>query len=315
MIVPGQLAVAGEDEPSRQPASEENAATAQAAETSPPESESSIRDEASAERPKVPGVLRINARRRKAEQQDDGSTQVRVVQEAQDWNASETAIILCDMWADHYCELSAQRVDAMAPRMNRVVSQARELGVLIIHAPSGGVHYYEDTPFRLRMKLAPTVKPPVSIQGWCYLNPQKEAPLPIKDDVRPCDDPVTRKKPDSDRHQHPSIKITGFDGVSADGQEIYNVLHQEGIKNVVIMGVHANMCILGRPFGIRQMKYLGMNVTLARDLTDAMYDPREPPYVSHKRGTELVIEHIETYWCPSLLGRDLTHVLSGSDGP
>ena len=90
---------------------------------------------------------------------------------------------------------------------------------------------------------------------------------------------------------------------------------QEGIKNVVLMGVHTNMCVLGRPFGIRQMVRLGINVVLARDLTDAMYDPREYPYVSHARGTELVIEHIEKYWCPSILGDDLTNVIPGSDDP
>jgi hypothetical protein len=46
-----------------------------------------------------------------------------------------------------------------------------------------------------------------------------------------------------------------------------------------------------------------------------MYDPREPPYVSHARGTELVIEHIEKYWCPSISSDDLTRVIAGSAGP
>ena len=47
-----------------------------------------------------------------------------------------------------------------------------------------------------------------------------------------------------------------------------------------------------------------------------MYDPRQPPYVSHTRGTELVIEHIEKYVCPSIEGQDLTTVLPGSaDAP
>ena len=66
------------------------------------------------------------------------------------------------------------------------------------------------------------------------------------------------------------------------------------------------MCVLGRPFGIRQQVRLGKNVVLARDLTDAMYDPRDRPFVSHERGTELVIEHVERYWCPSILSEDLT---------
>ena len=59
------------------------------------------------------------------------------------------------------------------------------------------------------------------------------------------------------------------------------------------MGVHTNICILNRSFGIRQFTRLGFQVVLVRDLTDAMYDPRQRPFVSHTRGTELVIEHIE----------------------
>jgi hypothetical protein len=44
-----------------------------------------------------------------------------------------------------------------------------------------------------------------------------------------------------------------------------------------------------------------------------MYDPRTRPFVSHTRGTELVIEHIETNWCPSIVSEDLTRVIPGSD--
>ena len=63
------------------------------------------------------------------------------------------------------------------------------------------------------------------------------------------------------------------------------------------------------------MTRLGFEMVLARDLTDAMYDPRTRPFVSHARGTELVIEHIETMWCPSIPGDDLTRVVPGSADP
>ena len=111
------------------------------------------------------------------------------------------------------------------------------------------------------------------------------------------------------------VRIGSYDGISDNGEEVFNFCEQEGIKNIAIMGVHTNMCVLGRSFGIRQMVRLGKNVVLARDLTDAMYDPRQPPHVSHARGTELVIEHVEKYWCPSVLGADLTRVVPGSAGP
>ena len=35
------------------------------------------------------------------------------------------------------------------------------------------------------------------------------------------------------------------------------------------------------------MTRLGFEVVVARNLTDAMYDPRKRPFVSHARGTEL----------------------------
>ena len=267
--------------------------------------------------PAVPGTFEIKWRRR--EKQGDS---FKLIEETTHWKASETAIIICDMWADHPCKLAAMRVDRMAPRMNRVISLARDHGAVIIHAPSSGVKYYEDTPYRQRMKEAAYTKPPVPIQGWCYLNPKFESPLPVVDNVKRgtsnvtgCDDPDPKPHPDSDRHQHPAIKMIGYDGVSHNGQEIFNFLEQEQRKNIVLMGVHTNMCVLGRPFGIRQQKYLGKNVVLCRDLTDGLYDPRDKPHVSHVRGVELIIEHIEKHWCPSILGESLTRVADGSSGP
>jgi len=49
------------------------------------------------------------------------------VTEEVEWNASETAVIICDMWSDHPCKMAAQRVADMAPRMNTVISAARDL--------------------------------------------------------------------------------------------------------------------------------------------------------------------------------------------
>lgn len=264
-------------------------------------------------RPKVPGTLRLTLRERPQEPADSGK--FKEVERQADWKVSETAIIICDMWDDHYCKLAAQRVGVMVPKMNAVISAAREHGVMIIHAPSGTLDVYESTPQRQRMRLAKSAKPPVPLEGWCHLDPKKEPPLPVDTSKSPCDDPVVGKAVRRFSRQHAGLDIIGYDGISDSGQEIYNFMAQEGINNVVLMGVHTNMCVLGRPFGIRQMVRLGKNVVLARDLTDAMYDPRQPPYVSHARGTELVVEHIEKYWCPSILSADLTKVVAGSAGP
>ncbi|HEV3165025.1 MAG TPA: hypothetical protein VGZ22_13425, partial [Isosphaeraceae bacterium] len=111
--------------------------------------------------------------------------------------------------------------------------------------------------------------------------------------------------------ENPRIDIGELDGISDNGAEVYNLFHHLGIKNVLIIGVHTNMCVLNRSFAIRQMTKWGMHCILVRDLTDTMYDPKDRPYVPHDQGTALVVEHIEKYWAPSILSTDLVEGLPG----
>jgi nicotinamidase-related amidase len=261
-------------------------------------------------RPKVRGTLNLRARRR-------GNGKARIDERMLRWQVAQTAIIICDMWDTHTCSLSAQRVAAMAPRMNHVVSAARSLGVMIIHSPSDTMKFYEGTPGRRRMQLAPVAASATPVLARCPREPAELRNFPIDDSAGGCDDPIVKNwtGPYPWTRQHPAIDIVGYDGISENGQEIYNFCRQQGITNIALMGVHTNICILNRSFGIRQFTRLGFQVALVRDLTDSMYDPRTRPFVSHARGTELVIEHIETSWCPSIVSDDLTRVIPGTDSP
>src|SRR5262245_35406567 len=117
--------------------------------------------ESAPNRPRVPGTISLRARKRV--EQPPGSGKVRGSERVLRWEVAQTAIIICDMWDTHTCSLSAQRVAAMAPRMNQVINAARSLGVMIIHAPSDTMKYYEGTPARQRMQRAPSAPSPVPI--------------------------------------------------------------------------------------------------------------------------------------------------------
>ncbi len=247
-----------------------------------------------------PQGLLLSARRRDAE---GLITERRVV-----WSPNETAIIICDMWDDHWCKSAAYRVGKIAPRIDLVVTAARSLGVRIVHAPSDTIDFYADTPQRRRILEAPHVEPPLPITRWCDLEPDKEGELPIDDSDGGCDDAVPDEEHRVWSRENADITIADEDVISDDGQEIYNYLSQQRIRHVALMGVHLNMCVLGRSFGIRQLTKLGFDVALVRDLTDAMYDPRQPPYLTHAEGTQLVIQHIERHWAPSIVGDDLTRL-------
>ena len=217
------------------------------------------------------------------------------------WDGEKTAMVVCDMWNTMRNKIPADRVAEMAPRMNEVLKAAREKGVLIVHAPSGTMDFYKDTPQRARCLNAPPVETAVPLQ-WNNLNREHEAALPIDDSDNGWEGPVAEGAAPQTR-QHPALEIDPEDAVGA-GKEIYYLLKQRGIENVILLGVHTNMCVLGRPFGIRQLTYLGMNVMLMRDLTDSLYNPAMEPKVSHYRGTELVLEHIEKFWCPTTTSTD-----------
>jgi nicotinamidase-related amidase len=225
------------------------------------------------------------------------------------WKPAETAIIICDMWDSHTCKGAARRVAEMAPKVDAFVSAARARGVFIVHAPSDVMKFYEGTPQRRLAQSAPAAKPPMPIRSR-ELMPEREGSLPIDDsdwcDCRPkCDIQAARANGWPWTRQIAAIRIAPEDAVSDQGQEIYNLFEQRGIKNVVLCGVHTNICVLKRSFGIRQMVLLGKNVALARDLTDCLYDPAKPPFTTHDNGTALLVQHIEKFWCPSLASTDL----------
>lgn len=223
------------------------------------------------------------------------------------WDPKKTALIICDMWDDHWCKSAANRVVEMTPTLNKTVQAAREKGIFIIHAPSSVTSYYDGTPQRKLAKSAPFSKPPVKLAdaqrwgtAWCWTNPKYEGVLPIDDSDMGCSCEGEKCEIRSAwSKQICGIDLMEGDALTDNGQETYNLLAERGIDNVILCGVHLNMCVLGRPFAIRQQVMLGKNVALIRDLTDTMYNPERPPGVDHFTGTDLVVGHVEKYWCPS----------------
>ncbi|HUG20037.1 MAG TPA: hypothetical protein VMM56_13720, partial [Planctomycetaceae bacterium] len=232
------------------------------------------------------------------------------------WNAEETAIIVCDVWDLHHSLNAVRRVEQFAPRLDAVLKEARKWGVTIVHSPSDCMDSYSDHPARRRAVKAP-VSPrlPHDIRSWCSVIPAEErAAYPIdQSDGGDDDDPAEHaewvakleklgRNPGTPwKSQSDLIAIDSErDYISDRGDEVWNVLDCRGIRNVILTGVHVNMCVLGRPFGLRQMARNGKNVVLMRDMTDTMYNPKSWPYVSHFEGTARIIAHIERFVCPTI---------------
>lgn len=243
------------------------------------------------------GELQIRLQRRDAQ----GSASV--TQEA--WSPKQTAIIVCDMWNLHPCLNATRRGAELCPTMDRLLSSLRSNGATVIHAPSGCMDKYEGTPARQRAQSAPAVpNPPPGIDEWQYNSageplglgrgprdrqgPNAEAegcangyPVDQRGNTGSVGDDTPAEHaawcsvlkeaglyPSPITHQTAALTIDhDRDYISDVGSEVWNVLESRGIVNVLLCGVHTNMCVLGRPFGLRQLSGLGKNVALLRDMT------------------------------------------------
>ncbi|HIM28006.1 MAG TPA: isochorismatase family protein [Planctomycetes bacterium] len=232
------------------------------------------------------------------------------------WRPEETAIIVCDVWDLHHCLNAVHRLNQFTPRLNEVLKHARGRGAIIIHSPSDCMPAYKDHSARTRALEAPLADNlPTDMGLWCSAIPEEErAVYPIdQSDGGEDDDPAEHarwavklsalgRNPGTPwKTQSKQIEIDAErDYISDRGDEVWNILEHRGIKNVILTGVHVNMCVLGRPFGLRQMARNGKNVVLMRDMTDTMYNPKRWPFVSHYTGNDLIIAHIERHVAPTI---------------
>ena len=79
------------------------------------------------------------------------------------WDAKKTALIVCDMWDDHWCKFAARRVTEMAGPMNDMLKIARAKGGFFIHIPSSVTDFYKETPARKLAQSAPFATTPMPL--------------------------------------------------------------------------------------------------------------------------------------------------------
>jgi hypothetical protein len=65
------------------------------------------------------------------------------------WRANETALVLIDLWDDHWCDAMAERGIDLSLRVNRTAARLRAHGVHIVHSPSApALAFYASSPAR-----------------------------------------------------------------------------------------------------------------------------------------------------------------------
>jgi nicotinamidase-related amidase len=180
----------------------------------------------------------------------------------------KTAIIVIDMWNYHWCMTCSERVAAMVPRMNAVLGVARNQGMQVIWNPSDVVTLYSGHPsyemgLAVESRKAPKIRKELTVKftakmGQCMCGPG-----------------ITCKMNYGWDSMNPDFVIGENDLFSASTDNIYTILSERGITNIIYMGVATNICVFGKPGALSSMSQAGFNCYLARDLNDAFthYDP------------------------------------------
>jgi nicotinamidase-related amidase len=208
----------------------------------------------------------------------------------------KVAFVVVDMWDRHWSTGATRRCAAIAPKIDAMLKTARNAGALIVHAPSDCMPFYAGHPARVRALSIPAIDLPQVVEL-----PEMPQPVNSGDGGSDTQDEFAPNTGVWFRQTEAIAIDPDTDIISDDGRQVYAHFAARGIELVVFLGVHTNMCILGRSFAIKAMRRAGLQTALVRDLTDAMYNPAMPPYVSHDEGTRLVVEYIEKFFSPTVL--------------
>ncbi|MBN9121318.1 MAG: hypothetical protein J0I06_19560 [Planctomycetes bacterium] len=130
-------------------------------------------------------------------------------------NPAKCAVVVCDMWDDHWCKSAATRCAELAKQAEPALKACRDRGMTIIHCPSDTMPFYKDHPARKRALAVKKAEPPKS----------KDLPspaLPVDDSDGGCDDAQPAKQFKAWTRQHAAITIDGEkDFVTDSGGEVY----------------------------------------------------------------------------------------------
>ncbi len=209
-------------------------------------------------------------------------------------------VIAVDVWNYHWCKTATMRVDAFVPRMNKALDAARSLGMTVMLCPSDVVDNYVGYPQREAVIALPTVDvptvldvscPPVPDAGGCACGRERCAGNYGWDGM------------------HPDLDIGENDWMPDTQAEVYAICQQCKLTHLIYIGFHTQVCLLGKPMGLRAMKSAGLQCVLARDMTDAHpgYDPSRD--FTPDLNTEQVVEHFEKHLAPTIHFQQELHKL------
>ena len=194
------------------------------------------------------------------------------LERAVDVPVSQTAMVLVDVWHDHFIQSHLQRVDAIVrERIVPAIAAAREVGIPVVHCPSPrqAPRYPQHARYALPPReIAPT-PPPAGVVWPPSAFRRREGPYaafgqPMGPAMRAGNERANGYR------IHPAVEPAAHDPVIGTGEELQHYLAEQRLLHLVYAGFAANACLPFRDYGVRAMKSRGYHCIVLRDCTTAI---------------------------------------------
>ena len=176
-----------------------------------------------------PTKLTLHARSRVLDKTAGAEKRTVAVEKTLEWDPQQTALIVCDMWDDHWCQGRPSAWRTGRP-VNKLAHRRARAGLLVIHAPSTCVDFYKTrrsvpgTVGAFRQVAGPAVA------GYAVGNALVLARLAARAGIADRRfghglrlPPKSARFAPPGRAQIAAIDIVEPDAISDDGQEVYNL--------------------------------------------------------------------------------------------
>lgn len=189
--------------------------------------------------------------------------------------AQRAALVLVDMWSEHYVVSHLQRGQQIAAqRIVPLMAVFRAAGASVVHAPSPDcAPRYKHLLTRVEgTPEGPAVppRPPTSLPDWPPAEFRRKEgefaglakPSDPKDEEFDC---II-----AERSMIREVEPEDGDAVVFTGDQLHAVLRDRGVTTLFYVGFAANFCVPNRDYGMRAMRSRGYDIVLVRDCTSAI---------------------------------------------
>lgn len=221
----------------------------------------------------------------------DADGRIRIATENVD--PKKIAIFAIDCWHYHWCRTWRNRAGSLMPRFNYSFDAARKLGMTLVFSPTNAMRDLHESPQRKNTLALPDVPLPA------LSNLPDPYPGALRFGMCECGLGDDCHYTNNVNSQHPDLKMREDEYIALTQQEAYNILKHRGITHIIYTGFATNMCMWGKPTGMKYMRQFGFRCMVARELTEAITRYAEESF-NPTRGTLEVIELIERELAPTI---------------